>query len=330
MGSEAKALQTIVRQIFTQVCSISSYERNWSIYSFVHNKVRNHLQSSHVEDLVYFYTNSRLLRHSRGPKSIQWYGINQIHFEDNSDGEGLDGDEPNRHLDIDANMSDNDNIGGDDYGFDNIDSNDNGSDGDNLDSGGGGGSRKYNDGGYEFDGGSGGGGDNFGMFNFCERDDQPHATMPIQPIDDESRDALPIQTFSVAEGLRQVPHGDTMVVANPTIDEIEPSQSVSDSLNFGDAGEGGNVHQECNPCNVESPEQMNAPSRITSPNVPLDMLTILSAPLSTNLLQSSGHCTLPLPNRPLTRSIANQRGIEVTLIIARGAYRNANHTPTRP
>ena len=63
MGSEAKALQTIARQILTHVCSISSCEQNWSIYSFVHNKVRNCLQPSRAEDLVYIYTNSRLFRH---------------------------------------------------------------------------------------------------------------------------------------------------------------------------------------------------------------------------------------------------------------------------
>ena len=63
MGSEAKALQTIARQILAQVCSISSCEWNWSIYLFVHNKIRNHLQPSRVEDLVYIYTNSRFLRH---------------------------------------------------------------------------------------------------------------------------------------------------------------------------------------------------------------------------------------------------------------------------
>ena len=40
----------------------------------------------------------------------------------------------------------------------------------------------------------------------------------------------------------QVPYGDTMVVTNPTIDKVEPSQPVSDSLDFGDAGEGSNVH----------------------------------------------------------------------------------------
>ena len=69
---------------------------------------------------------------------------------------------------------------------------------------GGGGSREYNGGGYEFDGGSGGGSDDFGVFNFCKGDVQPHATTPVPPADDEPRDAPPIQTFSVVEGLRQV------------------------------------------------------------------------------------------------------------------------------
>ena len=74
-----------------------------------------------------------------------------------------------------------------------------------------------------------------------------------------------------------------MVAANSTIDEVELSQPVSVLLDFGDAGKGGNVHQECNPCNVEPPKHMNAPSRITSPNVPLDMII---APLSINLSQT--------------------------------------------
>ena len=111
MGSKAKALQTIAGRILAQVCFISSCEKNWSIYSFVQYKVRNRLQPSCVEDLVYIYTNSRLLRHQRGPKPIQWYSINQIHSNDDSDGEGPDGDELGGHPDIDANMDDNDNIG---------------------------------------------------------------------------------------------------------------------------------------------------------------------------------------------------------------------------
>ena len=222
-------------------------------------------------------------------------------------------------------MADNDNIGGDNYGFDNIDSSNNASDGDDLDSRDGGGSREYNGGGYEFNGDSGGDDDDFGVFDFREQDNQPHATMLVPPVDDEPMDAPPTQIFSVAEGSQQVPYGHSMVVANPTTNEVEPSQPVSDSLDFRDASKGGNIHQECNPCNVEHPGQMNPPSRTTSPNVPLDILT---APLPTNLLQSLGICTLPTPNRPLTRKVANQRGIGATLIMARGVPRNTNHTPT--
>ena len=192
MDSEAKALQTIRRQILAQVCSISSCKRNWSIYLFIYNKVRNRLQPSRAEDLLYIYTNIRLLRHRRGPNPIQWYGIHQIHSDDESDGEALDGDDPGGHPDIDANMADNDNIEGDVYGFDNIDLSDNASDGNDLDSGGGGGSREYNNGGSEFDGGSSGGGEDFGAFDFHEGDDQPHATTHIPPVDDESKDAPPI------------------------------------------------------------------------------------------------------------------------------------------
>ena len=72
---------------------------------------------------------------------------------------------------------------------------------------------------------------------------------------------------------------------------------------------------------------MNTLSRITSPNIPLDMLTV---PLSTNLSQSQGLCILPPPNFPLTHSVVNQRGIGATLIMASGVHRNTNHTPTRP
>ena len=94
-------------------------------------------------------------------------------------------------------MADNDNIGGDAYGFDNIDSSNNASDGNDSHSGGGGGSRKYNGGGYEFDGGSGGGGNDFGAFNFRKGDDQPHASTNVPPADEEPRDASPIKRLAL-------------------------------------------------------------------------------------------------------------------------------------
>ena len=52
-------------------------------------------------------------------------------------------------------MADNNDIGGDAYGFDTIDSSDTASSGDDSDSGGGGGSREYNGAGFQFDGSGG-------------------------------------------------------------------------------------------------------------------------------------------------------------------------------
>ena len=72
------------------------------------------------------------------------------------------------HPDIDANIVDDNNIGGDAHRFDNIDSSDSASGGDNSDSGGGGGSTEYNGTGFQFDGGGCGDSDDFGVFNFCK------------------------------------------------------------------------------------------------------------------------------------------------------------------
>ena len=87
-------------------------------------------------------------------------------------------------------------------------------------------------------------------------------------------------------------------MTNPTTDAVEPSHFASDSLDFKDAGEGGNIHQECNPYIVEPPDQINAPSRATSPKVPSNTIT---APLPSSLQHTPGLCTIPSPNRPLTR-----------------------------
>ena len=177
-------------------------------------------------------------------------------------------------------MADNDDIGSDAYGFDTIDSNDTAFNGDNSDSGGGGGSRDYNGAGSQFDGGGGSGDADLGVFDFCEGEDQPHATVPVPFVGDEPRDAPSVETFSVAEDLRQARHVDSVVATNPTIDAIEHSHSASDSLDFGDAGEGGNIHQECNPGIVELPDQINVASEAASPSVPPNTLT---APLSSRV-----------------------------------------------
>ena len=63
------------------------------MYSFVHNKVCNRLKHSHAKDLVYIYTNSRLLRHRRGPTPAQWSGLKTVHSDDDLDGNDQDDDE---------------------------------------------------------------------------------------------------------------------------------------------------------------------------------------------------------------------------------------------
>ena len=93
-------------------------------------------------------------------------------------------------------------------------------------------------------------------------------------------------------------------MTNPIFDKVEPCDSASDSLDFDDAGEGGNIHQECNPCIVKPSNQINAPLRATSPSVPPNLLT---APLRSSLQHTPGLCTIPSPNRLLTRNVKESK-----------------------
>jgi hypothetical protein len=47
---------------------------------------------------VYIYANTRLIRHRRGPRIAQWYGLNQVHSDDDSNREDLDGEDIDRVL----------------------------------------------------------------------------------------------------------------------------------------------------------------------------------------------------------------------------------------
>jgi hypothetical protein len=88
-GSVGKLLPRIARRILTQVVSSSSYERNWRSYSFMHSKVQNRLLPSCAEDLVYVYTNSRVLNQNvpfTDEAATEWYRQTVV-FED-SDSKG--------------------------------------------------------------------------------------------------------------------------------------------------------------------------------------------------------------------------------------------------
>lgn len=67
------ALPKIARRVLSLTCSASSCERNWSMYSFVHNKVRNRLATSKAETLVYIYANNKLEHEKRGHNAALFY-----------------------------------------------------------------------------------------------------------------------------------------------------------------------------------------------------------------------------------------------------------------
>jgi hypothetical protein len=88
-GSVGKLLPRIARRILAQVVSSSSCERNWSSYSFVHSKSRNRLLPSRAEDLVYVYTNSRVLNQNvpfTDETATEWY--KQTVVSEDSDSKG--------------------------------------------------------------------------------------------------------------------------------------------------------------------------------------------------------------------------------------------------
>jgi hypothetical protein len=75
-GACRKLIAPIARQILGQTVSSSSCEQNWSSYSFMQNKSRNRLQPKRAEDLVYIYTNSRLLAKGKEKDEKKWYADN--------------------------------------------------------------------------------------------------------------------------------------------------------------------------------------------------------------------------------------------------------------
>jgi hypothetical protein len=88
-GSVGKLLPRIARRILAHVVSSSSCEWSWSSYSFVHSKARNRLLSSRAEDLVYVYTNSRVLNQNvpfTDEAATEWY--KQTIVSEDSDSEG--------------------------------------------------------------------------------------------------------------------------------------------------------------------------------------------------------------------------------------------------
>ncbi len=75
------SLPKLAQRVLSLACSASSCERNWSMYSFVHNKSRNRLGVKKAEELVYIYSNSKLLRAREGADAARWY-VDNLHAND--------------------------------------------------------------------------------------------------------------------------------------------------------------------------------------------------------------------------------------------------------
>jgi hypothetical protein len=117
VGEGGTHLAPLAKRILAQVCSSSSCERNWSSYSFVHNKTRNRLSSARAENLVYIYTNSRLARERVDRDSAAWYLINMMSEDsDYSADEDINGDPPAGPGGDSSGHSDNESDGGHDGG----------------------------------------------------------------------------------------------------------------------------------------------------------------------------------------------------------------------
>ena len=74
--TRGEGLEIIARRILSLISSASYCERNWSMYSFVHNKVRNRFGVEKLEYLVYIYTNIRLLHEQPRADPVLWYKNN--------------------------------------------------------------------------------------------------------------------------------------------------------------------------------------------------------------------------------------------------------------
>ena len=101
-GACGKLIAPIAKRILAQSVSSSSCERNWSSYSFVHNKSRNKLNTKRAADLVYVYTNSKVVAASKENDEKKWYEENV----ESEDSDCLVEEEENDMYDSDGESSD--------------------------------------------------------------------------------------------------------------------------------------------------------------------------------------------------------------------------------
>ncbi|CAN6465244.1 unnamed protein product [Victoria cruziana] len=100
-GHAYPTLQYLALRLLVQPATSSSSERNWSTYSHIHNIKRNKLTSKRAEDLVYVYSNLRLLSRSkheyREGYTKEWdVDPEEFNLEDDFDNFNLDDEEKDK------------------------------------------------------------------------------------------------------------------------------------------------------------------------------------------------------------------------------------------
>jgi hypothetical protein len=88
-GAGAPELQRVAVRVLSQVASACACERNWFTYDFIHNKKRNRLTPTRARDLVYVFTNGRLVDKLEGGTSepfVGWDECSESGSESGSEG----------------------------------------------------------------------------------------------------------------------------------------------------------------------------------------------------------------------------------------------------
>ena len=98
-----KLIAPIAKRILAQPICSSSFEQNWSSYSFVHNKSRNRLNTKRAADLVYVYTNLKVVSASKENDEKKWYNEN-VDSEDSDAPMSGEEDSPS-HIECDEGTS---------------------------------------------------------------------------------------------------------------------------------------------------------------------------------------------------------------------------------
>jgi hypothetical protein len=74
-GGAHPELTKVAKKVLSQPTSACSCERNWSSYDYIHNTRRNRLTAERARDLVYVFTNGRLVEKigkDDGAQFIDW------------------------------------------------------------------------------------------------------------------------------------------------------------------------------------------------------------------------------------------------------------------